>query len=80
LVNVASAANCVLAERYMRYTCDRGMCRYGITVIADVGLFCKLILAGVLTEFAKECFMRHNSNTVALHSAITGIEESYKVE
>jgi hypothetical protein len=42
---VASAANCVVAERYVRYTCDRGMGRYSITVIADVELRCKLILA-----------------------------------
>jgi hypothetical protein len=34
--NVASAANCMVAERYFRYTCDRGMWRYGITVIASV--------------------------------------------
>jgi hypothetical protein len=32
LVNVACAANCVVAERYIRYTCDHGMVRYGITV------------------------------------------------
>jgi hypothetical protein len=31
LDNVASAANCVVAERYFRYPCDRGMWRYGIT-------------------------------------------------
>jgi hypothetical protein len=45
LVNVASAAKCVVAERYIRYTCDRRMWRYGITVIADVVLRCKLIMA-----------------------------------
>jgi hypothetical protein len=31
LDNVASAANCVVAERYFRYICDRRMWRYGIT-------------------------------------------------
>jgi hypothetical protein len=45
LVNVASAANCVVAEHYICNTCDRGMWHYGITVIADVALHCKLILA-----------------------------------
>jgi hypothetical protein len=45
LVNVASDANCVVAERYICYACDCGMWRYGITVIADVVLRCKLILA-----------------------------------
>jgi hypothetical protein len=45
LVNVASAAICVVAERYIRYTCDCGMGLYGITVIVDVVLRCKLILA-----------------------------------
>jgi hypothetical protein len=87
LVNVASAANCEVVERYIRYTCDRGMWRYGITVMADVALCCKLILAcgvrinpaQVLTGFA-ESFMRYNSDPVASHSAITGIAESYKVE
>jgi hypothetical protein len=47
---VASAANCMVAERYFRFTCDRGMWRYGITVIADVALRCKLILACALLE------------------------------
>jgi hypothetical protein len=45
LENVASAAICVVAERYIRYTCDCGMWRYGIPVIVDVALSCKLILA-----------------------------------
>jgi hypothetical protein len=64
------------------------MWHYGVTVIADVALLCKLILAcggrinppRVLTGFAEERFMRYNSDTVAPHSAITGIAESYKVE
>jgi hypothetical protein len=81
LVNVASAANCVVAERYIRYTCDHGMWRYGITVIADVALCCKLILScgvrinppRVLIGFAEERLMRYNSDTVAPHSTITGI-------
>jgi hypothetical protein len=88
LVNVATAANCVVAERYIRYTCDRGMWRYGITVIADVAIRCKLILAcgvrinpaRVLTGFAEECFMHYNSDTAAPHYVITDIVESYKVE
>jgi hypothetical protein len=44
LVNVALWV-CVVAERYIRYTWDLRMWRYGITVIADVALHCKLILA-----------------------------------
>jgi hypothetical protein len=35
------AANCVVAERYIRYTCDSGMWHYGITVIAHVVVRCK---------------------------------------
>jgi hypothetical protein len=87
LVNVASAANCVVAERYIHYTCDRRMWRYGIIVIADVSLCCKLILAcgarinpAQGSGFAEESFMHYNSDPVAPHSAITGIAESNKVE
>jgi hypothetical protein len=77
LVNVASAANCVVAERYIRYTCDRGMWRYSITVIADVALRCKLILACGVRINPAQGFNRICRR--ALH-AITGITESYKVE
>jgi hypothetical protein len=45
LVNVVSAANCVAAERYIRYTFDHGMWCYRVIVIADVALCGKLILA-----------------------------------
>jgi hypothetical protein len=86
-VNVVSAENCVVVERYIRYSCDRRMWRYSITVIADVELSCKLILAcGVRINPAQgfnricrraPCF---NSDTVVPHSAIPGIAESYNVE
>jgi hypothetical protein len=80
-VNVTSIANCLVAERYIHYTCDHGMWRYGITVIADVALRCKLNRSrtGFLTGFAEECVMNCNRDTVAPHSAITGIAESYKI-
>jgi hypothetical protein len=77
LVNVASAENCVVAERYICYTCDREMWRYCKLILA-CGL--ESILPRVLTGFAEERFMRYNSDSVAPHSAITGIAESYKVE
>jgi hypothetical protein len=64
------------------------MWRYDITVIADVALHCKLILAhGIrinpakgLIGFAEERFMRYNIDTLAPHSDITGIAGIYKVE
>jgi hypothetical protein len=54
----------------MRYTCDSGMWRYGITGIAHVALQCKFIHAcGVrinpaqgLTVFAAERYMGYTSD------------------
>jgi hypothetical protein len=78
--------NCVVAVRYMRYTCDSSMWRYGITGIAHVTLRCKFIQAFWVRNnpaqgfkwFAAERYMRYNSDNVALHAVFTSIAESYK--
>jgi hypothetical protein len=79
LVNVAAAANCVVAVLYIRYTCDHGMWPYGITVTADVALCCKLIIACGVRINPAQGFNWICRRPVP-HSVITGIAESYKVE
>jgi hypothetical protein len=55
------------------YTCDPGMWRYGITVIAHEALSRIDSYATSQDQFAAERYIRYTSDTIVPHFAITGI-------